>query len=102
MYHRLFSSRPSLPLLASFVLAAFLILAPAGWSIGGMQIAGPDKAYGSSTPVRLAGANRFETMQKVVNKGFKSADTVVIATGEKFPDALTASGIAGINDAPIM
>ncbi|NTU89960.1 MAG: cell wall-binding repeat-containing protein, partial [Actinobacteria bacterium] len=51
---------------------------------------------------RLAGADRFDTMECIVEEGFDSADTVIIATGFNYPDALAASGLAGGYNAPIL
>ncbi len=52
--------------------------------------------------IRLAGADRYSTMQAVSAEGFESANTVVLATGSKYPDSLSAAGLAGILDAPIL
>ena len=51
---------------------------------------------------RLAGETRYDTMQAVSQAGFSKNDTVVIAYGENFPDALAASALAGCYDAPIL
>lgn len=49
---------------------------------------------------RLAGATRYETADAIAATGFKQSDWVVIASGESFPDALSASALAGALDAP--
>jgi putative cell wall-binding protein len=51
---------------------------------------------------RLAGGNRYATAAAISAATFDSAPTVVLATGEKFPDALTASGLAGALSAPVL
>jgi putative cell wall-binding protein len=51
---------------------------------------------------RLAGDNRYGTSAVVSASAFTSAPTVILATGEKFPDALTASGLAGAMNAPVL
>jgi putative cell wall-binding protein len=51
---------------------------------------------------RLQGTNRFGTSAAISSSAFKSAHTVILATGEKFPDALTASGLAGAIKAPVL
>lgn len=51
---------------------------------------------------RAAGADRYQTAVDISAKNFPSSDTVVLATGERFPDALTASGLAGANNAPLL
>ncbi len=55
-----------------------------------------------ATWTQLAGSNRYGTMAAIVAKGFASADTVIIATGANYPDALAAAGLAGIENAPII
>lgn len=52
---------------------------------------------------RLYGQDRFATMTAIVDAGFSSAGgTVVLACSDNFPDALTASALAGLADAPIL
>ena len=51
---------------------------------------------------RLAGANRWETSAMIADKFFDDADTVVLATGRNFPDALAGAPIANKNNAPIL
>ncbi len=53
---------------------------------------------------RLYGDDRYETMQKIVDEGFAedSANTVIVASGSNFPDALAASSLAGLKKAPIL
>ncbi|MFK5645811.1 S8 family serine peptidase [Ornithinimicrobium sp. LYQ121] len=50
---------------------------------------------------RLAGANRYATSAAVSGE-YDAASTVFIASGEDFPDALSASAAAGVLDAPLM
>ncbi|UDF12423.1 cell wall-binding repeat-containing protein [Antiquaquibacter oligotrophicus] len=53
--------------------------------------------------VRIAGANRFEVSRNVAQYAFgDEVPLAYIATGEKFPDALTAGGAAGSQDAPVI
>jgi putative cell wall-binding protein len=53
---------------------------------------------------RIAGINRYGTAAAVAGQDdFAGATTAILATGETFPDALAASGLAGANDpAPII
>ncbi|WP_174514762.1 RICIN domain-containing protein, partial [Bifidobacterium aesculapii] len=51
---------------------------------------------------RLSGATRYETADAVVAAGFEQSDWVVIASGEAFPDALSASALAGALHAPVL
>ena len=54
--------------------------------------------------VRLAGNDRYGTMNAIVSEGFArdSCEWVVVASGENFPDALAASALAGALDAPMI
>lgn len=63
----------------------------------------------SLTPVwtetlRLAGTDRFKTAVALSAATYEadSCPTVVVATGENFPDALSASGLAGVYESPIL
>jgi putative cell wall-binding protein len=51
---------------------------------------------------RLAGADRYATGATVATGSFTSADTVVVATGTNFPDALAGNYIAGQSGSPIL
>ena len=52
---------------------------------------------------RLAGPNRIATMKAIVDEGWPgTASAVVVATSDNYPDALAASGFAGLLDAPII
>lgn len=55
---------------------------------------------------RLYGQGALDTMKAVVDAGFSSGSdvsgTVVLATGAGYWDALTASGVAGLADAPVL
>lgn len=55
---------------------------------------------GSAT--RLAGKNRFETAAKISEEGFKKADTVVLAYGFNYADALAGVPLAQKLGAPIL
>ncbi|MDI6712820.1 MAG: cell wall-binding repeat-containing protein [Anaerosomatales bacterium] len=52
---------------------------------------------------RLDGADRYATAVRIAQSGFRGgSDVVVVASGETFPDALSASGLAGAYDAPLL
>lgn len=51
---------------------------------------------------RIGGATRYGTGAAISASVAGRRGTVIIATGEKFPDALTASGLAGCLDAPVL
>lgn len=58
----------------------------------------------SSTPTinRLAGFDRYETASKIAKNGWLQSDYVILAYGENYPDALSASPLAKKYDAPIL
>ncbi|MDZ4179722.1 MAG: PQQ-dependent sugar dehydrogenase, partial [Coriobacteriia bacterium] len=56
-----------------------------------------------TTLTRIAGANRYQTAAAIARAAFPSgSSTAVVATGEQFPDALAASGLAGALGAPVL
>ena len=52
--------------------------------------------------MRLSGETRYDTMESVVFAGFNAAETAIVASGDNFPDALSASALAGAYDAPVV
>jgi putative cell wall-binding protein len=58
----------------------------------------------SVIPVRTGGPDRYETAAMLSASAFAtgSADAVVIATGQNFPDALCAGGLAGAVKGPVL
>ncbi len=59
------------------------------------------------TVVRLAGANRWDTSLKVADEmryalGVEKFDTMIIASGMNFADALSGSYLASVKNAPIL
>lgn len=51
---------------------------------------------------RISGTDRYLTAVAVSDEHFSASFSVVIATGEDFPDALSASALAGALDAPLL
>ena len=51
---------------------------------------------------RLAGGSALTTMKAVVNEGWSTSEWAVVATSEGYHDALSASGLAGLLNAPVM
>jgi beta propeller repeat protein len=51
---------------------------------------------------RMSGVDRYATALDIAGRVFIKAPTVVLATGANFPDALTASGLAGAYQAPLL
>lgn len=54
------------------------------------------------TTARYAGYDRYETCVSISKAGWEKSDYVVIATGEDFPDALSAAPLAKKYNAPIL
>lgn len=57
---------------------------------------------GANSATRLSGSTRYDTMASIVRAGFSSSQTVIVASGENFPDALGASSLAGAYGAPVV
>lgn len=53
------------------------------------------------TVYRKAGHDRYQTAVEIAQE-LAPADTVYLATGETYPDALTAAAVAGHQDAPVL
>ncbi|MFB2557029.1 cell wall-binding repeat-containing protein [Herbiconiux liangxiaofengii] len=51
---------------------------------------------------RVIGADRYEVSRALISANFTSADTVYVATGKTFPDALSAASAAATADAPVL
>lgn len=58
------------------------------------------KALG--TTVRLGGADRYETSRLITQNAFASATTAYVASGQAFPDALTATPAAAKFSGPVI
>lgn len=52
--------------------------------------------------VRRFGTTRYQTAIEISKAAFDSADTVVLVSGATFPDAMSASALAGAYEAPIL
>ena len=57
----------------------------------------------SSDPVQsFSGADRYETSAMQALAGWSSCDTAILVTGERWPDALSVSGLAGALGCPVL
>ena len=57
----------------------------------------------ASAVTRLSGNVRYDTMGAIVQEAYPGrADTVIVASGENYPDALAASGLSGLLNAPVV
>lgn len=62
----------------------------------------PIEAYSGVPADRYGGPDRYSTAAEIALRSFDSADTAILATGERFPDALAASSLAGAMKAPML
>lgn len=85
---------------------ASCICAPsaAAWAAQGEDGAADDVAAQAATShvTRLSGEESVDTAAAIARATFASADTVVLATDSGFADAMSATGLAGALDAPIL
>lgn len=51
---------------------------------------------------RLGGTDRYETARTIIKSVFSTSSTALLATGRTFPDALAATGAAGLLNAPVV
>ncbi|PPF22593.1 hypothetical protein C5B95_01655 [Rathayibacter sp. AY1A7] len=60
--------------------------------------------YANGRVFRLGGTDRYDTSRKIIESAFggTSPKGAWLATGEKFPDALSATAAAGKNSAPVV
>ena len=57
----------------------------------------------SSSPVSsFSGADRYETNAMQAKAGWDSSGKAIVVTGERWPDALSVSGLAGALDCPVI
>ncbi len=68
----------------------------AEWDMGAYEFSN------AVTDGRIEGSDRYETAVEISQDHFDSADTAVLATGRIFPDGLSASGLAGAYNAPVL
>ena len=59
-------------------------------------------AQGSAGTSRIAGDDRYGTMRELTNRAFSTSGYAVVTTGADFPDALSASVLAGARKAPVL
>ncbi|WP_256838329.1 cell wall-binding repeat-containing protein [Ornithinimicrobium faecis] len=57
---------------------------------------------GSEGVERIVGANRYETSAKVANRYKPGHERVFLASGETYPDALSAAAVAGTRQNPLL
>lgn len=87
--------RRLLPLLLALVSPAAVIPVAVVTGASGDATSDPE-------PRRVAGEDRYETAAALATDGWDATDTVVVASGEDFPDALAAGALAAAHDAPLL
>lgn len=77
---------------------------PVSYIIGGTTVLSDSLALSLPNSKRLSGSDRYTTNLKIVNEfsADLNFDTVYLATGLNFPDALSGSAIAAKNNSPII
>lgn len=66
-------------------------------------VAGTLHAYARGTVIRIAGSDRYATAAQLsATEHAPGAEVVYLATGENFPDGLTAGVLAGAQHAPLL
>ncbi|ART78079.1 hypothetical protein B4U37_19440 [Sutcliffiella horikoshii] len=59
-------------------------------------------SYLTSFGKRISGPDRYSTANEIAREGWAKAETIVIASGQNFPDALAGAPLAYKLDAPIL
>lgn len=63
----------------------------------------PSQAFAATPWTRLGGDTAWDTMKLVVNEAYPTTSKyVIVASGDGYWDALSASGLAGCYDAPVV
>ncbi|WP_368498637.1 cell wall-binding repeat-containing protein [Herbiconiux sp. A18JL235] len=91
-----FSGKPSMAGTSSFTVKAVFEDAPPK-TVDCTMVVGELPA-----PIRIAGTDRYDQAARVSASIFSEAETVYVASGEKFADALSASSVAGVHGAPLL
>jgi putative cell wall-binding protein len=82
-------------------IAAIVALA-LGAVVVGTVVLRSDRASATPTANRLAGSDRYDTARVIAESVFTTADTVLLARGDQYPDALAGNYLAGNKTAPIL
>lgn len=67
-----------------------------------LGIASNSTAYAKLPYERIEGSNRYETAINICNKVTDKTDTVILASGNSYPDGLSAASLAKVFNAPIL
>lgn len=83
-------------------LAPKSIVVLGGTAVVSAQVQAELAAYTSGAVTRIAGADRFATAAALSAASYGSADTVFVATGTSFPDALAGGPLGAVTGGPIL
>ncbi|MGE4273648.1 MAG: cell wall-binding repeat-containing protein [Desulfitobacterium sp.] len=67
-----------------------------------LSTATPSFAYIIGNEHRIAGEDRYATAATIAQKGWTQSDVAILVSGENYPDALVATSLAKLHDAPIL
>lgn len=74
--------------------------------VGGSVPSSKDAAYraiaGVTSVIRIVGPTRYETSAQLADYAFPAADSVILTTGENYPDALGGIALAAEWNAPLL
>ncbi len=103
------STHDSLPVRASSFIAgrapADIVVIGSENTLSGSVVDQIEAASGKSTITRIGGVDRYETSRMLISDpkfGAKASTEVFVASGTKFPDALSASPAAATVPAPVL
>jgi putative cell wall-binding protein len=86
-----------------YVTAVLALLAVLGAVLMPVPAQASEGVGGLPRPERLSGVDRYAgAVAASVAMGWRHVETVYVASGENFPDALSAASVAGINGAPLL
>ena len=71
-------------------------------AVSALATIAPAHAVSAVTTTRIAGNDRYATAAAVATKAYTTADTVIVASGLAFPDALAGSALASRQTAPVL
>jgi putative cell wall-binding protein len=90
------SRSPSVALLGAVALAATILLAL-------LMLVAPNAALAAPEYKGISGSDRYQTAIQVSQEGFApGVEAVVLATGENYPDALSAAPLAAAYGGPVL
>lgn len=71
---------------------------------GALLLSGATTALATADagPNRLAGPDRYATARAIAQATYTSATAAIIASGQSYPDALAASYLSGVENAPLL